>query len=302
MSSDNLLLSICMITCNHENYLSMAIDSVFKQKMNFKFNVVIGEDFSSDNTAQICMDYKSKHPNLIKLIINSGNMGILRNFIQTLQACKGKYIAICEGDDYWTDPHKLQKQIDFLEANTDYSACAHQATVVYENGEKDPHLFNNLTAEFNFITKDLIGLRKFHTASFVFRAELFHSINNFPTNITSADRALFLLCAASGPIKYFPLPMCVYRKNEQGISGWITTILLKKDLNIIPWIREINPKFPQNRFKSYLFYTIFTYPEKARKSELLKYYFLFAFYSFSYFPHNIRHVLRSLRKDVLAKL
>lgn len=296
------LVSICMITYNHEKYISRALESLIIQNTDFAFEIVIGEDLSSDGTRLVCESYAKDYPGLIRLLPSEKNLGIQKNFCRTLSRCRGHYIAICEGDDYWTDARKLQKQVDFLINNPAYSSCAHQSNVIYENHQEDPHLFNTITNPQDFYINDLLEMRKFHTASFVFRSEIIQSGQKLPENITSTDRALFLLCSCHGPIRFQPDSMCVYRKNHGGISSWININLLKKDLNIIPWIKKINPKFPGNKFKSYIYYTMFTYPLSVKRQELIKYYFLFALYSFSYFPHNIKRVLRAFRNDVWAKL
>jgi glycosyltransferase involved in cell wall biosynthesis len=109
-----------MITYNHEKYVSQAIDGVLMQKTSFPIELIIGEDCSSDNTREICTQYELMYPYVIKLRLQETNVGMSQNFIATLLACTGEYIALCEGDDYWTDPYKLQKQVDFLKANPDY--------------------------------------------------------------------------------------------------------------------------------------------------------------------------------------
>ena len=107
------LLSIASITYNHEQFIAQAIESWLMQKTSFEIEIIIGEDCSTDNTRAIIEKYRKLHPDLIKLIISESNVGMMPNFIRTLAACRGKYIALCEGDDYWTDPYKLQKQVDF---------------------------------------------------------------------------------------------------------------------------------------------------------------------------------------------
>ncbi|MRS04686.1 glycosyltransferase, partial [bacterium] len=113
------LVSVCMITYNHGPYIRQAIEGILKQKCSFPFEIIIGEDCSSDNTAEICREYASEYQ-IIKLLPSGTNLGMLPNFFRTIDACSGKYIAFCEGDDYWTDPGKLGKQADFLEMNPDF--------------------------------------------------------------------------------------------------------------------------------------------------------------------------------------
>jgi glycosyltransferase involved in cell wall biosynthesis len=127
-----------MITYNHEKYISQAIESVLMQKTNFSLELVIGEDCSADTTRKICIDYKNKYPDFIKLSLPDKNLGMVSNFIYTLLTCTGKYIALCEGDDCWTDPYKLQKQVDFLDKNPEYSLVHSDIVLIDTNGENIP--------------------------------------------------------------------------------------------------------------------------------------------------------------------
>ena len=118
-----LLVSVAIITYNHAPFIRQALDSVLVQQTDFIFEIVIGEDRSMDGTREIVEDYWKKYPDRINIVTAENNVGANRNVIRTLKACKGKYIALLEGDDYWSDPMKLQKQIDFFEANPNYGLC-----------------------------------------------------------------------------------------------------------------------------------------------------------------------------------
>lgn len=120
------LLSVVTITYNHEPYIAKCIEGVLMQKVNFPMEFIIAEDCSTDGTRAICEEYAAKYPELIRLITSETNIGYNPNELRAMKAAKGKYIAYCEGDDYWTDPLKLQKQVDFLESHSDYSVCFHR--------------------------------------------------------------------------------------------------------------------------------------------------------------------------------
>lgn len=120
------LLSIVTITYNHESYIRKCIEGVLAQQVNFPIEFIIAEDCSTDGTLTICNEYAEKYPNLIKLITSENNVGAIANERRAMKVAKGKYIAFCEGDDYWTDPLKLQKQVDFLEEHPDYSVTFHR--------------------------------------------------------------------------------------------------------------------------------------------------------------------------------
>jgi glycosyltransferase involved in cell wall biosynthesis len=100
------------------------------QKTNFPCRLIVGEDFSTDKTRAICEQYALEYPDKITLLPSDENYGMMPNFIRTLKACTDKYIALCEGDDYWADPLKPQKQVDFLEENEEYSLCFHDTKIV----------------------------------------------------------------------------------------------------------------------------------------------------------------------------
>jgi glycosyltransferase involved in cell wall biosynthesis len=133
-------LSVCMITYNHANFIHKAIEGVMLQKTGFDYELFIGEDCSTDNTRQICLKYQQSYPDRIRLLLNETNKGIAANFIYTLSQCTGEYIAICEGDDYWTDPYKLQKQVDFLDNNPDCSFCYTNSYSFYDGNENEKRI------------------------------------------------------------------------------------------------------------------------------------------------------------------
>ena len=289
------LVSIVCFAYNHEKYISQALDSFVAQKVNFNYEIVVHDDASTDKTALIIRDFQEKHPHLFRPIFQDINQhSIEKGRVSRIgfNAARGKYIALCEGDDYWTDPNKLQKQVDFLESNTSNSACAHQSTVIYEDSTRKSHEFNNIRTNCNFYKHDLLGLRKFHTASFVFRSDILRNISKFPSNITSGDRALYLLCSLYGPIGYLHDSMCIYRKSNIGLSYRINVSHLKQDFNIIPWIKKIDRSFPANRYRAYVHKTIIEYPDRMSLIPLLKHFFLHIWYSFSYFPEN-RHEMKA---------
>lgn len=159
VSKRDMMVSVCCITYNHEKYIAQALDSFLMQETNFKFEILIGEDGSSDNTKAIIQDYCSRYPGIIKLISHEVNVGAIRNQIGVLAAAKGKYIAMCDGDDFWTDAFKLQKQVDFLEGNEDYVICCHHTEVI-DDQDKTVYV-KDYPVELEFDYKDvLLGKRE----------------------------------------------------------------------------------------------------------------------------------------------
>ena len=216
---DNPLVSVCMITFNHESYIREAIEGVLMQKINFTIELIIGEDCSTDNTRKIVKEYEALYPEIIVAQYPETNRGMMRNFTSVLQSARGKYIALCEGDDFWTDPLKLQKQVDFLEMNEEYSICFHNVKIFKENENK--FMADYITREVNE-TSDIYELAKanyIHTPSVLFR----NIITEFPTefyNSPAGDYFLHMLNAQFGKIKKLKDCMAVYRVHEGGV--WST--------------------------------------------------------------------------------
>ncbi|MDG5800313.1 glycosyltransferase [Marinilabiliaceae bacterium ANBcel2] len=286
------LVSISSITFNHASYIKDCLDGFLMQKTNFPVEILIHDDASTDGTSDIIKEYQEKYSHLFFPIIQTQNQyshgirGMSRRF--NYPRARGKYIALCEGDDYWTDPYKLQKQVDFLEANPEYAGAAHQSRVMHQNSEKPESLFRNhikTVIEMN----EVLGDRLFHTASFMFRTEIVQN-NTLPSNITAGDRALFMLVAAHGKIHYSNEAMCCYRKNDSGISTWVTTELMEKDLNIVPWIKKIRPDFPKHRYYHFIHYTIMRFPKTITKGKLINHSCWYIYHSFYQFPKNIKQV------------
>ena len=180
-------VSICITTYNHEKYIEECLMSIFAQEFSGRYEIIIGNDNSSDNTETIIQKIIAEHPkgNLIKYFNNVPNLGYVKNTLHTFQQAKGKYISVLDGDDYFIDVLKIQKQFDFLETHTDFSAVGGDSLYKYEDQDKEEHLFSNhLNAELN--KEDLLNLKFFQTSTFFFRKDILKQ--DFPTNIVSADR------------------------------------------------------------------------------------------------------------------
>ena len=124
-------VSVLMLAYNQERYIGEAIRSVMLQQTDFPFELVIGNDGSGDRTGAICREWQKRYADRIVLIDRPKNIGLIPNFMQTYPLCKGNYIAICEGDDFWTDKSKLQRQVDFLDTHPDYVLCFHRVINYY---------------------------------------------------------------------------------------------------------------------------------------------------------------------------
>lgn len=220
-NTKDIMVSVCMITYNHEPFIAQAIEGVLIQETNFKVELVIGEDCSTDGTRQICETYAAQYPDRIRLLPSENNLGMMPNFIRTLKACDGKYIALCEGDDYWTDPMKLQKQVDLLEKFQDTVCCFHNAWVLNQSNGK----FKNFRKSFKkkyYSGRDLLKRWLIPTASMVFRNVVPLEIPDYLKHGTHGDLALQLLLAEYGKFRPLDDLMSVYRLNPSGITNTFT--------------------------------------------------------------------------------
>jgi len=226
-------LSVCVPTYNHEQYIGRMLDGALMQQTSFDFEIVIGDDASTDATPDIIRAYDAKRPGvstrgLIRAFLHSENLGPKEprefagrnNVLQLLKACKGEYVAMCEGDDYWTDPLKLQKQVDFLDQNPDFAVCHHNMEVIYEDGSPS-HYFNAPDQKAVSTIEDLLEDKWFMaTASWVYRNHfLTEDFAEWHAKAAAGDWAIMFQLAAKGKIGYLNEVMGVYRKHSAGLSN-----------------------------------------------------------------------------------
>lgn len=238
----NPLLSVCFITYNHENYLNESLESVLNQKTNFNYEIIIGEDFSTDSTTEIVSQYKKKYPEKIRVITDEYNVGAQKNILRTLENCLGKYIATIEGDDYWTDPLKLQKQVDFLEKNEEFSMVCHDALVINEINNSSRLYFDSSKKKQICSTKDALNVQFCPTASIVFRKQAILPLSNFNL-ITIGDQVLVQMLSLNGLLYRMYEVMSVYRKTSTGMSEAMRSVLektLKERINSLNTLNEIS--------------------------------------------------------------
>jgi glycosyltransferase involved in cell wall biosynthesis len=212
-------VSVCVITYNHEQFIEQCLFSILNQETNFDFEVVIGEDGSTDRTKTIISSLVEKNSNRMVLLPAIGNIGMLPNFTRTIKACEGKYIALCEGDDYWTDVKKLQKQVDFMDQNPDYVMCFHDARRQYNMKSPDlTHRFIGKDICFDVSTEDLLVKNRANTLTVMFRNGLIKDFPEWYYLFSGGDRTLFIMLSQYGKIGYLPFIGAVYRIHAGGAS------------------------------------------------------------------------------------
>ncbi|MFB9864461.1 glycosyltransferase [Rufibacter immobilis] len=207
-----------MITYNHGQFISDAIEGVLMQQTSFDYELVVGEDCSTDNTRAILLDYKKKYPNKIRLLLPEKQLGMMSNFTTTLDACTGDYIALCEGDDYWIDSLKLQKQVDFLESHYEYVLSFHNAFLVNgKEGKQPTKTFFDYKKD-DFMIEDLFKSWLIPTASVVFRRSALQTFPDWYLRAPVGDTPLFMILASSGRLKLLESVMSVYRNHPGGVT------------------------------------------------------------------------------------
>ena len=222
-------LSVLMITYNQEAYIGQAIESALDQQVDFEFEIIIGEDGSTDTTRAICREFQQKHPEIIRLLERGKNLGMMENFIQTLNQCRGEYIALLEGDDYWTATDKLQKQVEFLEKNPGFTICGHDVMIL--------DMPSGQFAKHHPSQKDVIEIEDLltkgsgaATCSLVFRKAALGEYPEAFKKIRGGDVPLQILCASKGKMKRLSEVMGVYRVHDRGAYYYLSRDAARQNL------------------------------------------------------------------------
>lgn len=217
-----ILVSVCCIVYNHEKYLRNALDSFLMQKTKFDFEIIIHDDASTDGSLKVALEYQEKYPDVVRVECEKENTYSKgeKILVPFAKCAKGRYLAYCEGDDYWCDENKLQKQVDVLENNTNFSACAHN-TIVMNEETKKKQLLNTVEQKDSIMgVSRVLRWEKafcFHLSSLVVCKELVKEVPLFYQCTNGfEDYPLSLLIASKGDIYYLNDSMSVYRKFTQG--------------------------------------------------------------------------------------
>lgn len=212
-------VSVVMITYNHERFIEQAVRSVLMQKAEFNYDIVIGEDCSTDRTRDILLQLQRQYPDRIKLLLQPQNIGMLPNFVATLNQAEGEYIALLEGDDYWIDPYKLMKQVEFLKNNPDYVLICNNAVLFHQAAGRVSGLVQNAVQPFDFDTRNLMLSNPCPTLTVMFKNGL---VNQFPSIYfegTGGDRRLYLLISQFGKCRFIPEITGVYRVHSSSVTN-----------------------------------------------------------------------------------
>lgn len=265
MSSEQPIVSICCLVYNHEPFLRDCFDGFLMQKTNFPIEILVHDDASTDHSADIIREYTEKYPDLFKPIYQKENqyskgkgfVGMTLNF----ERAKGKYIAMCEGDDYWTDPLKLQKQVDFLEQNNDFDLCSTNAKYITKDEHRNGTLMREESGTRVFTKESFYYSNHLITCTVMFRAETVKY--NYPTQFfVYGDWLLYLVVLSYQNKKAIDFDMCTaaYRVHQGGVFSGCTEFENEK--------RRINQVFKLQELFNYpkddhFYYIINQYYENA---------------------------------------
>lgn len=214
-------VSVMVITYNHERFIAQALEGVLAQKVNFDYEIVVGEDCSTDRTREILMDFHRRHPDKIVPLLRNQNVGGKENLLATLAACRGQYVALLEGDDYWISEDKLQKQVDFLDAHPDFAMCCSRAEMMYEDGERASWIWPSRVAG-AYGLEDLLAENFVVTCSVLYR---WGSVDPLPAwfrKVRPGDWALHALVTRTAKIELMDDVMAVYRMHSGGVWSSLT--------------------------------------------------------------------------------
>lgn len=231
LTGNNPKVSVSLVTFNHEKFIAQAIESILLQEVDFSYEIIIGEDFSSDKTREIVIEYQKQYPDKIRLILPEENLGCYgqKIFVQTLQACRGEYIAILDGDDYWTSPNKLQQQVDFLDNHSECAICFHDVTTIFEDKSRPSRRYNDFEPSRFSSIENILKSNFIPTCSTVYRRGLFDEFPEWYCDTVCGDWVLHVLNARHGKIGYINQSLAVYRVHSNGLFSSMKRIQQLKE-------------------------------------------------------------------------
>lgn len=210
------LVSVHMLTYNHEPYIRQAIESVLMQRAPFPFELVIGDDRSTDGTREIIAGYCERYPAIFRVLLHEKNLGLHDNFMECLGACRGRYVAILEGDDFWVTEDKLAKQVAVLESHPECAIAFGRARVFYEDGSREAWEYP-MTEQITFTLDDLLRQNMIPNCTAMYRLGLLLETPGWLRDVPFMDWALHILLARYGTLHLLPETLAGYRVHAGGL-------------------------------------------------------------------------------------
>lgn len=213
-------VSVVSITFNHESFIAETLEGFVRQETDFPVEIIIADDASTDATQSIIRSYAERFPHLFRPILRTANVGIHTNLTEALSAAQGEFLALCEGDDYWTDPQKLSKQVALLRARPDLGLCFHPVRVTWTDGSKPDSEFPPVEWRTDFSIDTLIRRNYIQTNSVLYRR--LSCYGDIPVDVMPMDWYLHLMHALNGGVAMLPDTMAVYRRHPHGL--WFSSV------------------------------------------------------------------------------
>jgi glycosyltransferase involved in cell wall biosynthesis len=209
-------VSVFVLTYNHVDWIGKALDSALAQQTSFDFELMVADDCSTDGTREVVREYAARHPDRIRTFLPERNLGVEGIWLQAARRCRGEYVAILEGDDYWTSPDKLARQVALLEARPGWSSCFHRATLFHDSGEAPSRPATPAFDREVFELDDLIRACFIPFLTVMFRREILRSVPEWVFSYAWFDWLFHVYCARRGPIGFLDDDMAAYRVHDRG--------------------------------------------------------------------------------------
>lgn len=294
----NKEVTVIVMTYNQAQYISKALDSILEQETSFDFDILIHDDCSNDETSDLINKYQAKYPNKIRTIIEKErcfpkegfNMMIYNHVVPLIDS---KFVAYCDGDDYWCDSHKLQKQYDFMHKHKDYSMCFHSALQLKNNNDTSSKWFigPDEDVDLSFVISDKPGIR-IATSSIFLKSEVFRDFSEWRKQYPVEDIPMYITAALSGKIRRLSDVMCVYRYLSSGSWSSNTKSNVEKTISHLEQMKKALSQFDESTNNQF---------HELVKMQLQEYDFRIAFnkkdYKTIFLKDNKRFIKRMSRKD-----
>ncbi|MBQ4091550.1 MAG: glycosyltransferase [Clostridia bacterium] len=274
MNGNEIMVTVLCSAYNHEKYIRDALEGFIKQKTSFAFEVVIHDDASTDKTADIIREYEIKYPDIIKPIyqtVNQFTVKVNRIYAHMLPRARGKYIAFCEGDDYWTSENKLQAQFDYMEAHPECALVAHMAMTHNLDGN---YVEKYTSRDFSTAERCLISAEEiinnhliFPTASMFFRRDYYERHKELLTSIKTFDYVHKMLLATEGTVYVIPEVMSVYRYG--GASSWTKTVSVDKEKMVKHLELAVNTLLKLDEYRDFKYHDVIQANIAQRRFDIL---------------------------------
>lgn len=207
-------VSVVTVSYNQEKFIAQALKSIVSQRTEFSFELIVSDDCSTDGTRDIIKQFAREYPEIVKPVLRKRNVGAVRNFVEAMQMAEGQYVALCEGDDFWTDDSKIQRQVDFLDGHQSHSLCFHPTRVFYEGGQGQDYEYPEEREPSKFTVGTLLQRNYIQTNSVMYRRKSYADV---PMDILPLDWYLHLYHAQTGKVGFINQTMSAYRKHADGL-------------------------------------------------------------------------------------